>query len=119
MALDLDQLAAEAEHASFEFTFNEETYELPGNPDYKAMIALQHGRIIEALELLLGPDQFDRIDGSDKTLGISQVVALIEAYAEFLGLTLGESMASSSSSKSTATRSRPTSKRTTGSRSRT
>lgn len=110
MAFDLDALAAEADGAApFEFTFGGEGYQLPGSFDMRAAAALSAGKVYEGLELLLGVDQWARMQAADQVLTDAMLGALLDRYAEHAGVSLGESSASTSSSKSTVRPSKRTS----------
>ena len=110
MAFDLDALAAEAEGVSpFEFTFGGESYQLPGQFDMRAAAALSAGKVYEGLELLLGGDQWARMQTAEQVLTDAMLGALLDRYAEHTGVSLGESSASTSSSASTVRPSKRTS----------
>lgn len=110
MGFDLDALAAEAAGAApFEFTFGGETYELPGQFDMRAAAALSAGKVYEGLESLLGAAQWARMQAAEQVLTDTMLAALLDRYAEHTGVSLGESSASSSSSRSTGRPSKPTS----------
>lgn len=98
--LDLDAVAAEEAGDPFAFRFGGEAYELPANPDARALATLaavnaQHPeRVYEALVLLLGPEQWERMKGSPVVFDNARMKALVEAYAAHLGTSLPESQAS-------------------------
>lgn len=114
---DLDKLLDDNEDRDpFAFTWDGEEYELPPVRDMRAIGAIAAGHIYDGLALLLGPDQWVRLQNSPKVLSAAKMRALLDEYNRYVdGLTVGESSASSRSSRSTAGPSRRTSKRTTGS----
>lgn len=94
---DLDAVVAEQEPPEpFEFTFGGETYSLPGEPDVRAFAALTAERLDEGLRLLLGAEQWKRMQDSPAHFRQSQLEALIVAYGAHVGADVGESQASSS-----------------------
>jgi hypothetical protein len=110
MAFDLDALAAEAEGVTpFEFKFGGEMYELPGSFDMRAAAALSAGKVYEGLEMLLGADQWSRMQAAEQVLTDTMLGGLLDRYAEHAGVSLGESSASTSSSASTVRPSKRTS----------
>lgn len=108
---DLDAL--ESEGKPFPFRHGGEDYELPPSIDLRVALAEEAGKIDEALRLLLGTEQWDRIVASEAVFDSTKFVALMEAYKKHLGVAAGESLASSPSSGSTGGPSKRTSKRTT------
>jgi hypothetical protein len=109
---DLDALAAEADGEPFRFVFGGETYELPAEPDFRVGVALGRGDSVEAMRLMFG-EHWDRVLASKTRLTGSMAGKLLKAYMAHTGNNVGESKASSSSSKSTAGRSKRTSRATT------
>jgi hypothetical protein len=111
---DLDALAAEADGKEpFRFQFGGEAYELPSELDIRGTAALSSGRVYEGLQMLLGDEQWQRMQDADAVLTDRMLGALFEAYAEHAGLSLGESSASTDSSRSTVRPSKRTSNGTT------
>lgn len=110
---DLDALAAEARGEPFRFRFGGDDYEMPPNVDIRAALAANEGRILDAFSILLGAEQWQRMLDSESTLDSDLFDKLMQAYYAHIGTSVGESRASSSSSKSTAGPSRRTSKRST------
>jgi hypothetical protein len=106
---DLDALVREAETDPFVFTFGGEDYELPSQPDIRAVAAMTAGRLDQALTLLLGPDQWERMQSAEAVFDMTSLQALMEAYVAHGGTSLGNSQAPTSSSKSTAAPSKRTS----------
>lgn len=114
MSFDLDALIAEAEQRPpFEFTFGGEQYELPPDLDITIAVSLSAGDLLGSLQKLLGEEQWARIVASKATFTASAMLTLLERYGEYCGTSLGESAASSRSSKSTVRPSKRTSKGTT------
>lgn len=115
MPFDLDAVIAESKPADrrkkFTFSFDGDEYTLPNDVDVLALAAAASGQIAVALRRLLTPEDFDRINASSKVLTRDTLMALLDAYYQHIvGLAAGESSASTSSSKSTARPSKPTSK---------
>lgn len=111
--IDLDAIQNEADDKPFEFTFGGDTYTLPPRIDMRAVGAMSEGRVGDALRMMLGAEQWKRIQQAEAVLDDRKLGALMEAYAEHNGVTVGESSASVSSSASTRGRSKPTSSGTT------
>lgn len=116
---DLDAVGNEADESPFTFRFGGQLFELPASPDMVAFAALAEGKLYSGLQAMLGPDQWEKMVGTKATFNLDKLTALMEQYTAHIGLSLGKSQASTSSSKSTAGQSRRTSSGTTGSRSRT
>lgn len=107
---DLDAVARDATGEPFRFRFDGEEYELPPQMDFRAVARLTVGQLYEAMELALGADQWQRVLDAEAVLTMDAITKLFEAYSLHGGLALGESSASTGSSRSTV---RP-SKRTSG-----
>lgn len=124
MDFDLDKVIAEetstgSRKKKFSFKFDGKTYTLPNEIDTLAIAAAAEGDLLEALTRLLGAEQFEVIKVSPVVLTVPTLAKLLGAYYEHVaGLSVGESAASTRSSKSTAGPSKRTSKRTTKSVSR-
>lgn len=112
---DLDAVIAEREpRAPFEFTFGGEAFVLPPAMDLRVIAALSSGRFDDGLRMLLGPEQWEKIQQVDAVFDSAAFEALFKAFGDHLGADLmGESQASTRSSSRTAKRSRPTSSGTT------
>jgi hypothetical protein len=119
MVFKLDSVENEAKAEPFEFEFDGDIYTLPLDFDMRHAGLFTDGRVLDGLAAILGPDQWERLDGSPKILSIKRVNELLEAWCEHIGVDLGESPASSRSSRRAAARSKPTSNGSTASRSRT
>lgn len=114
---DLDALAAEADGKEpFRFQFGGEAYELPAEMDIRGAAALASGRVYEGLQMVLGDEQWERMQAADTVLTDKMLQALFEKYAEYTGASLGESSASTVSSRSTVRPSKRTSNGSTRSR---
>lgn len=116
MAFDLDAFIADAERAPFVFTFGGVEFTWPGSVDLRVTGRLGDGDLFGALELL-NRDQHEKFmaawQGHDGILDNKVIQALFGEHAKHAGSSLGESSASTGSSKSTARPSKPTSVRTT------
>lgn len=92
MSFDLDAVLNDS--TPFEFTFAGDGYTLPPDVPLSVPPLLREGRDGEALELLLGEEQWARVG---ERLGMRQATALLVAYQAHLGLTSGGSSASTDS----------------------
>lgn len=102
---DLDAVLAEREEKSpFTFPFDGAKYVLPPRPDIRAAAALSAGRLDDGLRLLLGTEQWDRMQASTKVFDDEALVGLLDAYMAHTGEDLGKSKASTRSSRNTAKR---------------
>lgn len=106
---DLDAVAREATGEPFTFIFGGELFSLPASPDVRFLDALGSERITDTVRLMFGED-WARVEASSTTLTAEVASALLNAYVSHLGTTQGKSSRSTGSSKSTAERSRRTSK---------
>lgn len=120
MAFDLDAVIAErkTERTPFEFTLAGETFQLPDELDGPGMLQVNDGDFEGGLTRLLGREGYERIMATGHPLGDVTLDALFGAWADHLGIDLGEALASAASSNRTARRSRPTSNGSTVSASR-
>lgn len=93
---DLDAVIAEREPRSpFTFRFGGEVYSLPAWPDLRAAAALDTGRIYDGLRLLLGAEQWARLQAAEAVFDEDAFVDMYRAYQRHIGAALGESGASS------------------------
>jgi len=95
-------LAEREEKPPFVFEFDGENYSLPSRIDLRAIAAFQSGRIDQGFQILLGAAQWDRLQAADGVFGDDEFGALFEGYQEHIGEDLGESAASTSSSRKPA-----------------
>lgn len=113
MTFNLSAVEAEAsteQPAPFEFDFGGEHFTMPVSIDVRARIAASEGNLALAVKLMLGDSQYRRLVQVPEVLDDTRLGALISAWAEHSrSASLGESEASTVSSKSTAKRSRRTS----------
>jgi hypothetical protein len=119
MVYKVDAVSREATGKPWEFEFDGERYELPNDFDMRAASMLTDGDMRGALEMLLGTDQWHRLNASPKVFGIRALGELLQAWCRDIGVDLGEFTASPPSSKKTVAPSKRTSNGSTGSRSRT
>ncbi len=117
-ALDLDALERDETAEPFVFTVAGQTFSLvhPGDIDWHYTEALESGSPAVLLQAILG-DQYE--DFAKVEVPAWKLNKLLEAWGKHNGVDLGESVASSGSSATTAALSRPTSVATTVSGSRT
>jgi hypothetical protein len=106
---DLDAFIAESEGEPFTFVFGGDTYEMAPRMDIRAIAAMSAGRLDDALSMLLGAEQWERLQKVDAVFDSAAMSALFGKYAEHSGLDVPNSSGSTGSSSSTAGRSRPTS----------
>jgi hypothetical protein len=123
MAFDLDAVMAEQEAAApaaFTFTFDRKKYTMPRTPDVRAIMKIElDGDLHGGFAQLMGAEQWERLKASPKVLSTQALLRLYTEYVTYAaGVSPGESLASTRSSRSTAGRSKPTSKRATKSASR-
>jgi hypothetical protein len=116
---NLDAVVSETGSEPFDFTFGGEGYTLPAQVDLLAAASLEGGKLYEGLHRLMGDDQWDRLLASKAVMDNDKLKALMEAYAAHVGLSLGESGASTGSSVSTEGPSKRISNGSTGSPSQT
>lgn len=90
MTFNLDAVQSDATGEPFPFTFGGEDYTLPATVDIIAAAALEGGKLYEGLHRLLGDEQWERLLASPSVLDTDRLKALMEAYAEHIGLSLGE-----------------------------
>jgi hypothetical protein len=105
MSFDLDAALG----LPFTFTFGGEEYTLPPDVDLAAVTALQDGHPDVAIRHLLGDAQYERITASASVFGARAFTSLMSEYMRYLGISSGESEASSESSPNIGEPSRPTS----------
>lgn len=120
MPFDLDAVIAEEtakrkpdRRKKFSFEFDGNTFELPNDfiDDTVAMSLALGGDNLGALRRAMKPEDFAVLQQSPKMLTRAALERLLTGYYDHLaGLSLGESVASTSSSRSTAGPSKPTSK---------
>ncbi|MDH4158650.1 MAG: hypothetical protein OEV62_00150 [Actinomycetota bacterium] len=81
---DLDAVARDADGAAFEFTFGGQGWELPANPDMRAVDELTRDPMA-GLSRLLG-DQWADFEALPQVFGAREFAALLEAYQSHLGV---------------------------------
>lgn len=92
---DLDAVIAEREPARpFTFKFGGDVYTLPPRPDMRAAAALAAGRLDEGFAMLLGADQYERLQAAEAVFDDEALLSMMNAYQAHVGLDLGESAAS-------------------------
>lgn len=94
---DLDAAVREAGGEPFAFDFGGEHYELPPQVDLRAAAAFSDARLEDGLRLLLGAEQWQRLQASPAVFSVSALKALLDAYGAHMGQTVGESQASTGS----------------------
>lgn len=119
MVYKVEAVEREATESPWEFEFDGDIYSLPNDFDWRAAAKLTAGDMHGALEMLLGPEQWVKINESPKIFGLTALGELIQAWCADIGVDLGEFQASPPASSKTVAPSRRTSNGSTGSRSRT
>jgi len=122
--INLDAIASENDPEDWEpftFTFGGESYSLHGQMDMRVIAMAASGNLLGAMHLMMSPIEFTRLNMNPKRFSVEHFNGLITAYLNHRPrkreTTMGESSASTGSSKSTGRRSKPTSSGTTKSRS--
>lgn len=115
---DLDALRREAAGEPFRFSLGSEEFDLPVQMDQRAALLFaaadrDPGKAEQAFRMLLGVEQWERLLAVPEVVTFDMLVGLMAAYGEHVGISLGESPASSNSSNRAARRSRRTSSVTT------
>ena len=109
-AFDLDALLAERPgRPKYTFRFGGEEFSLPPKVDLRAAAFLSGGDLLGGLKSLLGVRQWERLCAVEDVFDTDALALLMDSYMAYAGVSVGESAASTASSKSTAERSRPTS----------
>jgi hypothetical protein len=99
--LDLDVLFDEASRNPFRFRFDGEVYECPVDVSLEFIELLEQSKLIEALQTLLGPDQWERLHASNRVFGVASYGQVLQSYAEHVGTSLPNSLLSIASSANT------------------
>lgn len=94
---DLDAVKNEAEGTPFEFKFGGQKFSLPASIDILGAASLMSGDLVTGLKRLLGDEQWDRLVGLPQVFDTNRLVSLMDAYRDHLGISLGESLASTDS----------------------
>ena len=97
---DLDALADEAD--PFTFTFGGQEFTFPADPDIVALEFFDKGDFQNALFVLLGDEDYQRMDAIPATtarMGHARFAALMEAYGRHLGVEPGKSSGPSKSAR--------------------
>lgn len=108
---DLNVLRREAEGEPFLFRLGVEEFELPAQMDQRVALLFAAAdeapsRAEAAFRMLLGEPQWERLLAVPEVLTLDMLQALMAAYGEHVGLSVGESQASPPSSNRAARRSK-------------
>jgi hypothetical protein len=108
---DLNVLRREVEGEPFVFRLGVEEFELPIEMDQRAALLFgaadrDPSKAEQAFRLMLGDDQWARLLAVPEVLTLDMLVALMAAYGEHVGATVGESQASPQNSNRAARRSK-------------
>src|SRR5262245_4931433 len=109
MVYRVEAIDREARREGWEFEFDGERYILPNDFDMRAAVAITNGDAEGCLRLLLGEEQWHRLEDSPKVFGVKALRDMLQSYCDDIGVNLGEFEASSPSSPRTVTRSKRTS----------
>lgn len=90
----VEALAREADETPWEFEFAGDVYRLPSQPDARVFAAIDGNRFDQALGLLLGDDQWTRMQQSQAVFTMAALEGLLRAYFSELGIELEKSAAS-------------------------
>jgi hypothetical protein len=119
MVYKVEAVEREGAETPWEFDFDGDRYSLPPDFDMRAAAKLTNGDLHGALEMLLGAEQWQRLQASPKIFSLEELGKLLQSWASDIGVDLGEFTASPPSSRRTVTPSKRTSNGSTASRSRT
>jgi hypothetical protein len=119
MVYKVEAVEREGSGEPWKFDFDGDRYSLPSDFDMRAAAKLTNGDLHGALEMLLGAEQWNRLQASPKIFSLEQLGKLLQSWATDIGVDLGELTASPPSSRRTVTPSKRTSNGSTASRSRT
>lgn len=108
-AFNLASIKAEAAGEPFVFDYGGESFSIPAVVDFRVAWAMKDDDYELGLKLLLGDEQWGRFMAVPEAFTADRLRGLVERYVAHMGVTAGESEASSSSSSSTAGQSKPTS----------
>jgi hypothetical protein len=96
---DLD--AFEKEGDPFAWSFGGTTFTFPADPPVEAIEYLSKGDLQMSLWLLLGKDEYERLDALEARLTTGKFGALVDAYFKHVGVDLGKSSKPSKSARLT------------------
>jgi hypothetical protein len=117
---DVDALVVEAGRKPFRFRLGGDTYTMPPSPDFRAVEAISNGADANiVLGLLMGDDQWKRLQDSEAVIDVWALKQIMDRYAEHAGVTVPNSPGSTEPSTPTVPLSKRTSNGTTRSRSKT
>lgn len=96
---DLDAIEKEGE--PFPWKFGGVDFEFPADPPIEALEFLAKGDAQMCLWVLLGKDEYERLDALPGRLGTRQFGALTDAYFKHVGIDQGKSSRPSKSARQT------------------
>lgn len=103
--VDVDAIMAErVEKPPYVFRFGGEIYNLPPRADFRAIAAMSQGELDKAMRLLMGQSQWERLQDAEAVFTDETLKVVMDGYQAHMGEDLGESKASTRSSKNTARR---------------
>jgi hypothetical protein len=88
---DVDALMAEADRRPFRFRWAGEVWEFPPSMDIRVVDHVDNGRILEAVEMLMGADQWTRLVEVPEILDAVTLKLVLDRYVEVQGLTVPNS----------------------------
>lgn len=97
---DVDALMAERDDRPFRFRWAGETWQFPPRMDVRVVQAVDQGDVLGALEMLLGPEQWQQLVDVPEVLDAVTLKVVIDRYVEKQGLSVPNSARPSRSSPS-------------------
>ena len=88
---DVDALMAEVDRKPFRFRWAGETWEFPAGMDVRAVEHIDAGRVMQAIEMLLGAEQWGRMIEVPDILDAVTLKMVLDRYLEVQGLTVPNS----------------------------
>lgn len=85
---DVDALMAERDQRPFLFRWAGEVWSFPFSMDVRVVQAVNKGEVLEAVEMLLGPEQWARLVDVPEILDVVTLKAIIDRYVERQGLSV-------------------------------
>ena len=99
---DLNAVLREKTGEPFRFLFGPHEFEMPAKLDFRVIDELNDGQLGKGFRRLFTVEQWALLDTVEEVLDLDGMLSLMKAYFAHLGMTLGESQASTTSSAPTA-----------------
>lgn len=97
-AFDLDAIEVEATGEPFRFTLGGTEYTIPTLVDFRVTAFLSENDWANAIRVLVGPEQWQKILDGTEPLTLERCIAIIEQWTTHIGISAGKSRASTRSS---------------------